>query len=127
VRASSAPFADPVEAGVARVRPPGLAALHDTGHHGRARRLGQAVRLLVLHDLAVGATQREVEKLDRIGQRGVGHPLETGRHRLRNDLRGDLAAQMAAHAVGHQHQQTVAGEAIPHPVLVDARAPIAVS
>src|SRR5690606_5331230 len=76
-RKANAP-ANPVETGIARMGPPGAAILDDAGDHRGARRLRQAVHLLVAQDLAVAMAQAAVEKPGRVVQRRPGRLLEVG-------------------------------------------------
>lgn len=58
------------------------------------------------------------EEDSRVFQARPGLVLEQDRRRLQGQLRSDLASKVPAHAVGNQHQETVAGEAIAHAILV---------
>ena len=86
---------------------------------GGMRALVHAVQLTVAVQLAVAGMEGLLDEGHRITQPRHGLLLEHRGHRLHGDLRRDLAPQVSAHAVGQHHQQRLAREAVPHPILVD--------
>ena len=82
--------------------------------------LGQAAFVVVLEDVTMGLAERGIEKGRRVLDRALGLILEMQAETAQGNLGGHLALHVSAHAVGHDHQQAVAGIAVPHAVLVDA-------
>lgn len=110
--------AQQIQTRIARMRPVGLAVLHDTGHHRGARGVGKILVEGVVENRVMGAGQRTREEQHHIRQAGLRFALE----RLGHELHRDLAVQVPAHAIGEDHQQRLARVAVGNPVLVGAAA-----
>ena len=117
LRGDPAP-AEQVETRVTRVRPVGLAILDDAGDHRGARRIGQILVKGVIEDRMMGARQHARQEQHDVRQAGLGFALERLGHELHRDLRCNLAMQMPAHAIGKDHEQSLARVAICDPVLI---------
>lgn len=111
-------LADHVEPGVAGVGPVGHALLHQAGHDGGARHVGELLVEGVVEDRVVGVAQHPRKEQHRVGDLGAGFLLEGLGDELHGNLGGDLPVQVAPHAVGEDEQQRVAGVRIGDAVLV---------
>ena len=98
-----------IDAAVADVRPPGLAALHQADGAGRAR--PQVHRQLDADrdDRGMGAAEGQVQESERVEQR-LRQVVEHVQHDPAAGLRGARAVGVAAHAVhGDEQHRTIAG------------------
>ena len=106
-----------IQAAVADVRPPAGALLDEAQGTGGARPLLERQLHTELHHLLVRASERQVQKAQRIEQRLRRVP-EGFQDDLLRDLRGAPAVGVSAHTVDHQQQHGLLRHRDRDPVLV---------
>jgi hypothetical protein len=77
---------------------------------------------IVLDGIIVDRVMRSLDdigqKVQRIGNVGIGDTLEKVSQRLDANVRGKLAMHVPAHAVCHYHEQRIPAVGISHTILV---------